>query len=68
MSDEAMWGWFIDHIIYYVAIYNYTSLSFTQQLCTTKYAESPGFSGFQYLKKWSIKNNMGIIGNDVRIK
>ena len=36
-------------------------------IATTKYVSSPCFSECQSLKEKGIENNMGIIGNDVRI-
>lgn len=38
-------------------------------MVTTKYASSPYFSGCQYIPETkSTKNNVGIIGNDMRIE
>ena len=56
----------IDHFTYHVAIY----ITVIYTIATTKYMSSSCFSGCQYMKKYSIKNNVEIIaiGYDMRIK
>ena len=66
MRDKAIYGkakmTFIDCLLLCVYITDFYTIA------TTKYVSSPCFSECQCLKEKGIENNVGIIGNDVRIK